>query len=152
MRTCGAAREAVSRSCLKGSSAEPGRHINHKGTRKRKRRRGDEEEEGAGGGGGGAVGVRGGRLRACHCQKQQSFCRRCWLETPQEHLQTSGRHHMAARTGEAGWGRLITPDPLHLPNEKNKQTKTHTSSAKRNACKRGLICHCSHEISAQKPI
>lgn len=59
MRTCGAAREAVSRSCLKGSSAERGRHINHKGARKRKRQRGDEEEEeeedGEGGRGGGGT-------------------------------------------------------------------------------------------------
>lgn len=34
LRTCGTAREAVSCSCLKGSM-ERGRHINHKGTRKK---------------------------------------------------------------------------------------------------------------------
>lgn len=54
--------------------------------------------------------VRGGWLRGCYCQERQSVCHGCWLETPQEHLQTcsqaphgsSYRQHRAV--GEAVGG------------------------------------------------
>lgn len=55
-------------------------------------------------------GVRGGWLRGCDCQERQSVCHRCWLETPQEHLQTcsraprgsSYRQHRAVGEAEGG--------------------------------------------------